>query len=223
MVVLFSQIQKSGCNKYQHFKKTCYIGSVFAPHPTNDTSCHPCSSLCSLVKGTGVHFHIDYFQESSTSLICTFLHIKINQQCFILCPESWKGGVSGGSYLGDLKYLEEMVSKLYILAIKVFWWLGESPENSNTNNIFLIFSPAESLNFSWKTYLNSLKSLSYLFFLEGTLTWILWSLLILLFFLNEKTNDKKKWNKSENLWKFNRLYFFPPISYLLWISFSSTH
>lgn len=170
-----------------------------------------------------MHFQTDYSQESSTSLICTFLHIKINQQCFILCPAGWKGGVSGGSHLGDLKDLEETVSKLYILAIKVFWWLGESPENSNSNNIFLIFSAAESLNFSWKIYLNSLKSLSYLFFLESTLTWILWSLLILLlFFLNEKTNDKKKWDKSENLWKFNRLYFFP-VSYLLWISFSSTH
>lgn len=143
MVIFFTQIQKLGWNKYQHLKKTCCIGSVFAPHPTNDTSYKPCSSLYSLVKGRGVHFQIDCFQESSTSLICTFLHIKIKQQCFLWCPASWKGGVSGGSYLGHLKYLEEMVRKLYILAIKVVWWLGESPENSSSNNIFLIFSPAE--------------------------------------------------------------------------------
>lgn len=95
----------------------------------------------------------------------TFVHIKMKQQCLFLCPKSWVGRVSGCSYLADLQYLDVMLSKWYILTVQAYLWLCENPENSNRKNtIFLIFTPTESLNFSCKIYLNSLKLSNYFFF-----------------------------------------------------------
>lgn len=152
-----------------------HISSVFVPCPINDTCYQPYSVLYSLMKCIGVKVRSPFsnilsllvqenFQENSTALIYTFVHIKMKQQCLILCPKSWMGRVSGGSNLADLKYLDVMLSKLCILAVKAFLWLCENPENSNRKNtIFLIFTPTESLNFSCKIYLNSLKSSNFFF------------------------------------------------------------
>lgn len=109
------------------------------------------------------------FQENSTVLTYTFTHIKRKLKCLFLCPKRRVVRVSGGTYLGDLKYLDATLSKRYILAIKSYLWLCENPEKSNRNNVifFLIFTPTESLNFSCKIYLNSLKSNYFLFSYRG--------------------------------------------------------
>lgn len=75
------------------------------------------------------------FQENSAALIYTFAHINMKRQCLLLCPKRWIGRDSGGTYLEDLKYLDVMLSKQYILAVKAYLQLCENPENSNRKNI----------------------------------------------------------------------------------------